>query len=85
MSRLSVTLIDGVSKGPRDGAVFESRGPGAENLAPTYPYKVPFYIVLLSNIRVSIRMKYYHLTKESKKKLLDKYIHCYFRETIIYL
>ena len=31
MSRLAVALIEGVSTGPRDGAGFESRGPGAEN------------------------------------------------------
>ena len=37
MSRLGVTLINGVSTGPRDGEGFESRGPGAENLAPTPP------------------------------------------------
>ena len=29
-----------ISTGPRDGAGFESRGPGAENLAPTHPYFV---------------------------------------------
>ena len=39
MLMLGVTLIGGVSTGPRDGAGFESRGPGAENLAPTHPYK----------------------------------------------
>ena len=37
MLMLGVTLIDGVSTGPRDGAGFESRGPGAENPAPTHP------------------------------------------------
>ena len=37
MSRLGVTLIDGISTGPRDGAGFESRGPGAEILARPIP------------------------------------------------
>ena len=37
MSRLGVTLKDRVSTGPRDGAGFKSRGPGAEDLAPTHP------------------------------------------------
>ena len=34
MSGIGVTLTDRVSTGPRDGAGLESRGPGAENLAP---------------------------------------------------
>ena len=72
MSRIGVTLINGISTGPRDGAGLKSWGPGVENLVPTHPY----------NQYISANNKKWHAPRRNAKKKRKENVDAFQKDVI---